>query len=95
MLNRLQPMRRHFSSTSLTSVPHVKKFYKSVGVEPHAESGKNYYTVKLDKRSTKTPDGHKFFVPAEPLAHLVAMEFMSQKDYIVSSSLPLVCEALP
>lgn len=63
--------------SGLSQVHHVKKFYKKVTVEPFNEDGAKGYTVKLDGRGAKSPDGHKFFVPTEPLAHLIAMEFLS------------------
>lgn len=76
--------------TSMTSVHHVNKFYKNATVERFQEEGISGYTVKLDGRSSRTADGHKYFLPTETLAHLVSIEFLSQQDYIVSSSMPLV-----
>lgn len=75
------------------SLHHVAKFYKDASVLPYhnalspSDSG---FTVKLDKKTLSTADGHKYFLQSESLAHLVALEFLAQKDYIVSSSMPLV-----
>ena len=76
--------------SNISSVHHVRKFYKEVHVVPFENGLDGGFTVKLDKRGLKTADGHKYFTPSETLAHLVAMEFHSQKDYIISSSMPLV-----
>ena len=76
--------------SNISTVHHVRKFYKEVKVVPFDDGSETSFTVKLDDRTMKTADGHKYFVPSETLAHIVAMEFYSQKDYIISSSMPLV-----
>jgi chaperone required for assembly of F1-ATPase len=82
-------MKRAFSSGALH---HVKKFYKNATVVPYSDASGQHlgYSVKLDKKSLSTADGHRYFVPNAWLAHLVSLEFLSQKDYIVSTSMPLV-----
>ena len=79
---------REFSS--LKSLHHVKKFYKRVEVVPYIEGPITAYTVKLDGKSLKTADGHKYFVANKILGNLVAVEFHCQKEHIVGATLPLV-----
>ncbi len=79
-----------FFSGGLSATHHVRKFYKNVTIEPFVEADDKGFTVRLDGRSAKTADGHKYFVPTEYLAHLVALEFLAQEEYIVANSMPLV-----
>lgn len=78
-----------FSSSQLH---HVPKFFKDVTVVPFIDPTGLHegFTIKLDKRTLSTADGHRYFLPSELLAHIVCMEFYSQKDYIVSTSMPMV-----
>jgi len=48
-----------------------------------------HYTVTLDGKKLKTPDGHPFFLPTKSLAEIVAIEFNSQVDYLRTSSMPM------
>lgn len=71
----------------------MPKFYKDASVLPYHNAlspNDSGFTVKLDKKTLSTADGHKYFLQNEALAHLVALEFMVQKEYVVSSSMPLV-----
>lgn len=70
------------------------KFYKNAAVEEYQpEEGLDFegthWTVTLDGKKLKTPDGHRFFVPSKILAEIVAMEFNSQVDYLKTSSMPM------
>jgi ATP12 chaperone protein len=87
------------SGSGLSSTHHVKKFYTKVEPYPFetpAENDRaansNLWTVKLDGKTLKTADKHKYFVPNEILARMVAMEFYQQHEYIISATLPLVIE---
>ena len=82
---------RRFSS--IGTLHHVPKFYKRATVESvEDDEGGRGYTVKLDQRSLKTADGHRYVLPSPTVAHIVALEFMSQKQYIVAATMPLVLE---
>jgi chaperone required for assembly of F1-ATPase len=48
-----------------------------------------HYTVTLDGKKLKSPDGHPFFLPTRSLAEVVATEFNSQVDYLRTSSMPM------
>lgn len=80
---------RRFSS--IGSFHHVPKFYKQAIVEKMpSDDLENGHTVKLDQRTLKSAEGRKYVVPNGLLAHLVALEFLAQKDYIVGATMPLV-----
>ena len=74
---------------SISHVHHVSKFYKEIGVVPFEHDDRPMSTVILDQRHLKSADGHKYFVPNPTLAHIVSMEFASQRDYIVMNTLPM------
>ncbi len=62
-----------------------KRFYKSVSVAP-ADTG---YTITLDGRFVRTPQGTEFRVPAKDLAEAVAHEWEAQVEVIDPSLMPL------
>ena len=73
---------------------HLTKFYKRATVEEYTlKEGLNFkgahFTVTLDGKKLKTPDGHPFFLPSKILAEIVALEFNSQDEYLRTSSMPM------
>lgn len=84
----LKTLKKKFSNAP-KGLNHVRKFYKEVNIEP-LETKEGHFKVLLDSRKLRTPDGHLFSIPSKPLAYLVAKEFELQKDYIRTSSMPLV-----
>jgi len=62
-----------------------KRFYKNVSVVQN--NGK--FEINLDNRKLKTPSGTLFEVENEALAHCVANEWLSQKEFIYLSQMHL------
>lgn len=86
MKNLSSVIKRKFSGSRLN---HVQRFYKEVNVEKYEEK-EGHYRVLLDSRRIKTPDGHPYYLPSKALAYMIAKEFDLQKEYIKTSSMPLV-----
>ena len=84
-----------FARRFSTRLHHVTKFYKDAVVVPFADPAADLtgFSVRLDKKSLTTADGHRYFVPSPWLAHVVCLEFLAQKDYIIASSMPMVVDA--
>jgi chaperone required for assembly of F1-ATPase len=63
----------------------VRRFYKEVSYRKEEEGN----LLLLDARPIKTPAGHKLFVPTEPLAEAIAIEWRSQGEEVLPESMPL------
>jgi len=67
---------------------HLTKFYKKVNIfQLDCDA---HYCITLDDKKLKTPERHVLKTPSLEVAHIVANEFRSQKDYIMPSTLPMV-----
>lgn len=65
----------------------AKRFYKAVEVAPETNSG---YSVRLDDRPIRTPQGNLLVLPTEMLADAIAVEWAEQGDEINPLSMPLM-----
>ncbi len=63
----------------------MKRFYKTVTIEPEAGA----YAVKLDARAVKTPHANMLHLPTLALADAVAEEWRGQGDTIEPATMPL------
>jgi chaperone required for assembly of F1-ATPase len=84
-------LKRAFAQVGLN---HMTKFYKTATVEEYTPADDmnfegTHWTVALDGKKLKTPDGHQYFVPSKALAEIVALEFNAQEDYLRTSSMPM------
>ena len=71
----------------------IKRFFEAVDVA----SDDNGYSVRLDGRSVRTPEGSEVLLPTLKLAELIALEWSAQEDDIKPLSMPLMrlaCTAL-
>lgn len=66
----------------------AKRFY-SKAQAASIDGGDGGYTVELDGRAVKTPQGHALAVPSRALADALAAEWDAQEDTIVPDSMPL------
>ena len=67
----------------------AKRFYGEVGVEP-AGTG---FTVTLDGRPLRSPDGAAFILPTKDLALAIAAEWRAQEEEISFHAMPLAALA--
>lgn len=67
----------------------LKRFWKTVGIDKKG----NDFTVTLDNRPLKTPDGNTLLLPENKgvLATLVAHEWETQETLLKPHALPMVC----
>lgn len=65
---------------------HLKKFYKKV----HLISHQNKYTISLDNRQIKTKEKNIILSNTPELANIIKMEFLSQGEYIILPTMPMV-----
>lgn len=63
----------------------MKKFYKLVSTRPD-QGG---WLIELDSKPVRTPAGTMLRAPAEPLATLIAQEWMAQVTDILPDTMPL------
>jgi ATP synthase F1 complex assembly factor 2 len=70
----------------------LRRFWKTVGIQPLPLKNPTSYLITLDGRPLKTPSGKKLEVPAERkvLALLIANEWENQKEIMKVSGLPMV-----
>ena len=71
----------------------IKRFFEAVDVATED----NGYSVRLDGRSVRTPEGSEVLLPTLKLAELIALEWSAQEDDIKPLSMPLMrlaCTAL-
>ena len=64
----------------------IKRFFDEVDVVPEG----NGYSVRLDSRSVRTPQGSALLLPTTKLADLIATEWAAQEDDINPLSMPLM-----
>lgn len=69
----------------------LRRFWKTVGIQPLPLNNPTSYLITLDGRPLKTPSGKKLEVPAERkvLALLIANEWENQKEIMKVSGLPM------
>lgn len=61
-----------------------RRFYRDVSVEP--DEGR--FTIRLDGRTPRTPQGRHLNLPTHPLAELIAEEWRGQGGWIAYASMP-------
>jgi ATP synthase F1 complex assembly factor 2 len=78
--------------TSPGAEAQLRRFWKTVGIQPLPLKNPTSYLITLDGRPLKTPSGKKLEVPAERkvLALLIANEWENQKEIMKVSGLPMV-----
>ena len=64
----------------------IKRFFETVDVA----SEENGYSVRLDGRSVRTPEGSALLLPSTKLADRIAVEWSAQEDDIKPLSMPLM-----
>lgn len=67
----------------------IRKFYRSVSLEPFDNEKQGYY-VKLDNNKVKTQELRPLVIKSLELASMVKFEFLSQQEYIIQSTMPIV-----
>lgn len=75
--------------STLPSARAVKRFWKSVDVKP-SKAIAGEFNIALDDRVIKTPKGVPVSVPSKPLAHSLALEWVSQGTYLLPYTMPLM-----
>lgn len=66
----------------------TKRFYEHVGFKSHEK--KDGFHLTLGHRLVETPLKNMVYIPTEPLAHAIALEWDSQLKYIKPHSMPLM-----
>ena len=64
-----------------------KRFYKEVSI---IASNGSVWEIFLDQKPIKTPGRSDLHIPSEALAEAIAIEFESQKERIIPSTMPLM-----
>ncbi|KDQ59555.1 hypothetical protein JAAARDRAFT_127057 [Jaapia argillacea MUCL 33604] len=69
----------------------LKRFWKTVSIEPHPSSPGSRLSITLDSKPLKTPSGNLLLVPKEKrlVATLVAAEWENQRVVLKAHALPM------